>query len=245
MLIEPTSTSDHWHEPPNHPQAHRHRDRHRGARRAGSHRVYAAALTKAQREKLTPDDILAMMKRATSGSASGRNRPRLPRAAKGERQGPVSRRGHPELHRFPCTRRDNPGPGHRRLFQRAGGRQHRQRGHPREHGVRLQARGSEGRARDGAYRVRRHQGCDRQRAARKSHGAAREDSSLVQATQYQAERSAKNYGFVDAVARKNVEFTMADIHHRSAILATWKRSAAVKIVGAMYNLETGLPDFLG
>ena len=33
----------------------------------------------------------------------------------------------------------------------------------------------------------------------------------VEATQYQGERSAKNYGFVDAVARKNVELTMIEI----------------------------------
>ena len=33
----------------------------------------------------------------------------------------------------------------------------------------------------------------------------------VAATEYAGERSAKNYGFVDAVARKNVELTMADI----------------------------------
>ncbi len=32
----------------------------------------------------------------------------------------------------------------------------------------------------------------------------------VDATSYQGERSAKNYGFVDAVARKNVELTMAE-----------------------------------
>ena len=37
----------------------------------------------------------------------------------------------------------------------------------------------------------------------------------VSATEYQGERSAKNYDFVDAVARKNVELTMADIHRRS------------------------------
>ncbi len=41
----------------------------------------------------------------------------------------------------------------------------------------------------------------------------------VEATQYQGERSAKNYGFVDAVARKNVELTMTDIHRRSTVLA--------------------------
>jgi carbonic anhydrase len=67
----------------------------------------------------------------------------------------------------------------------------------------------------------------------------------VEATRYQGERSAKNYDFVDAVARKNVELTMADIRRRSAVLAELVSSGAVKIVGAMYNLETGLVEFFG
>src|SRR5262244_2591184 len=61
----------------------------------------------------------------------------------------------------------------------------------------------------------------------------------VVATRYQGERSAKNPGFVDAVARRNVELTMAGIHRRSAILAALETSGAVKMAGAMYNLETG------
>jgi carbonic anhydrase len=67
----------------------------------------------------------------------------------------------------------------------------------------------------------------------------------VDATQYSGERSAKNYAFVDAVARKNVELTMADIRRRSAVLAELETSRAVKIVGAMYDLETGLVEFFG
>src|SRR5438046_2112758 len=65
----------------------------------------------------------------------------------------------------------------------------------------------------------------------------------VEATRYQGERSGKNYDFVDAVARKNVELTMADIRRRSAILADLETSGAVRTVGAMYNLETGLVEF--
>jgi carbonic anhydrase len=65
----------------------------------------------------------------------------------------------------------------------------------------------------------------------------------VEATQYQGERSATNYGFVDAVARKNVELTMIDIHRRSAVLADLETSGAIKIAGAMYNLDTGRVEF--
>ncbi|HEY7205285.1 MAG TPA: carbonic anhydrase family protein [Methylomirabilota bacterium] len=66
----------------------------------------------------------------------------------------------------------------------------------------------------------------------------------VEATSYSGERSAKNYSFVDAVARKNVELTMADIRGRSAVIAGLEGRGAVKIAGAMYNLETAVVDFL-
>jgi carbonic anhydrase len=67
----------------------------------------------------------------------------------------------------------------------------------------------------------------------------------VSATEYRGERSASNYGFVDAVARTNVERTIADIRRRSSILAELETSDAINLVGAMYNLETGLVDFFG
>ena len=67
--------------------------------------------------------------------------------------------------------------------------------------------------------------------------------SAVEATTYQGERSAKNYGFVDAVARKNVELTMGEIHGRSSVIAALETRGAVKIAGAMYNLDTAVIDF--
>ena len=67
----------------------------------------------------------------------------------------------------------------------------------------------------------------------------------VAATKYQGERSASNYGFVDAVARTNVELTMADIRRRSSVLADLEKSGAIKIVGAMYKLDTGAVEFFG
>src|SRR5438093_8513120 len=66
----------------------------------------------------------------------------------------------------------------------------------------------------------------------------------VDATSYQGERSAKNYGFVDAVARKNVELTMAEIRSRSAVIAELETTGAVRIAGAMYDLETAVVHFL-
>lgn len=67
----------------------------------------------------------------------------------------------------------------------------------------------------------------------------------VKATGYTGERSATNYGFVDAVARKNVELTMADIRRDSHVLAELEAKGAVKIAGAMYNLATGVVEFIG
>src|SRR4029453_5926131 len=66
----------------------------------------------------------------------------------------------------------------------------------------------------------------------------------VDATAYQAEPAAKNDAFVDAVARKNVELTMAGIHKRSAVIAALEAKGAVKIAGAMYNLESAVVEFL-
>jgi carbonic anhydrase len=65
----------------------------------------------------------------------------------------------------------------------------------------------------------------------------------VAATTYTGERTSKNYAFVDAVARKNVEITLADIRKDSPVLAEMESNGAIKIAGAMYNLETGVVDF--
>ena len=65
----------------------------------------------------------------------------------------------------------------------------------------------------------------------------------VAATAYNGERTSNNYAFVDAVARKNVELTMANIRKESPVLAELEAHGAIKIAGAMYNLKTGVVDF--
>jgi carbonic anhydrase len=65
----------------------------------------------------------------------------------------------------------------------------------------------------------------------------------ITATNYTGERTSKNYTFVDAVARKNVEITIANIRKDSSVLAVMETNGAIKIAGAMYNLETGVVDF--
>ena len=65
----------------------------------------------------------------------------------------------------------------------------------------------------------------------------------VEATQYDGERSGKNYSFVDAVARKNVSLTIAKIREKSPVLQELESGGSIKIVGSMYNLGTGVVDF--
>jgi carbonic anhydrase len=67
----------------------------------------------------------------------------------------------------------------------------------------------------------------------------------VAATAHSGDRTSKNYAFVDAVARKNVEMTIADIRKDSPVLAGMETSGTIKIAGAMYNLQTGVVDFFG
>lgn len=65
----------------------------------------------------------------------------------------------------------------------------------------------------------------------------------VEATAYTGDRSSKNYAFVDTVARKNVELTIANLRRDSPVLAGMESSGAIKIAGAMYDLKTGVIDF--
>jgi carbonic anhydrase len=67
----------------------------------------------------------------------------------------------------------------------------------------------------------------------------------VEATTFQGDRSSNNLAFVDAVAAKNVELTINSIRANSAVLCDLESTKAIKIAGAMYNLETGMVDFLG
>jgi carbonic anhydrase len=66
----------------------------------------------------------------------------------------------------------------------------------------------------------------------------------IEATQYTGERSAKNYEFVDAVARKNVSLTIAKVREMSPVLKDLETNGSIKIAGSMYNLETGVVEFL-
>jgi carbonic anhydrase len=65
----------------------------------------------------------------------------------------------------------------------------------------------------------------------------------VQATTYSGERSSKNYAFVDAVARTNVQMTVENIRKNSSVLTELEGKGTIKMVGAMYNLQTAAVEF--
>jgi carbonic anhydrase len=66
----------------------------------------------------------------------------------------------------------------------------------------------------------------------------------VEATKYSGDRSGKNAEFVDAVAKTNVQHTMAAIRKNSPILAGLEKEGKIKIVGSMYDLSNGMVTFL-
>lgn len=67
----------------------------------------------------------------------------------------------------------------------------------------------------------------------------------IAATAYAGERASKNPAFVDAVARSNVQLTIDTVRSGSPILADLEKKGQIKIVGSMYDLSNGLVTFLG
>ena len=59
-----------------------------------------------------------------------------------------------------------------------------------------------------------------------------------------ADRSSANAEFVDAVAAKNVELTLAKIKENSPVLEEMIEANEIEIVGAMYDVASGKVSFL-
>jgi carbonic anhydrase len=66
----------------------------------------------------------------------------------------------------------------------------------------------------------------------------------VAATAFSGERTSKNASFVDAVAATNVRHTVDDIRANSSVLAALEKDGKIKIVPSMYHLSDGLVEFL-
>lgn len=67
---------------------------------------------------------------------------------------------------------------------------------------------------------------------------------VVGLTRYEGERSGGNYEFVDAVALANVRHTVGVIRRQSALLAGLEQQSRIRMTGAMYDLSNGLVTFL-
>jgi carbonic anhydrase len=65
----------------------------------------------------------------------------------------------------------------------------------------------------------------------------------IEATSFNGDRSSKDHAFVNAVARTNVRLSVDEIRKRSPILADLERKGAIHVAGAMYDLATGMVEF--
>ena len=65
----------------------------------------------------------------------------------------------------------------------------------------------------------------------------------IDATKFSGDRSGKNDAFVDAVAATNVHNTINEIRQRSDVLAGLEKDGKIKIVGSMYHLVGGQVEF--
>ncbi|GAB2505685.1 carbonic anhydrase family protein [Microbulbifer agarilyticus] len=66
----------------------------------------------------------------------------------------------------------------------------------------------------------------------------------VAATKYDGDRTSKNAEFVDQVAENNVRQSIKEIREGSETLANLEKEGKIKIVGAMYNLGDGRLEFV-
>jgi len=67
----------------------------------------------------------------------------------------------------------------------------------------------------------------------------------ISATTFTGEKSSKNSMYVDAVARTNVQLGLEGIRRRSPILADLEKKGSIRIVGGMYDLASGEVELLG
>ncbi len=66
----------------------------------------------------------------------------------------------------------------------------------------------------------------------------------VAATRYSGERSGKNRAFVDAVAATNVKQTIDTLRSTSPVLSELEKQGKIRIVGSMYDLASGEVKFM-
>jgi carbonic anhydrase len=65
----------------------------------------------------------------------------------------------------------------------------------------------------------------------------------ITATSFGGQKSSKNYAYVDEVARTNVRLGIEQIRRRSPVLADLETKQTILIAGGMYDLATGVVEF--
>lgn len=75
-------------------------------------------------------------------------------------------------------------------------------------------------------------------------GLLQQIEPAVATTVFDGERNGSNPAFVDAVARENVVRTVEAIRKNSSVLAGLEKEGRIKIVGSMYDLSNGEVTFL-
>jgi carbonic anhydrase len=206
--------------------------------------AHAAALTKAQRDKLSPDDILALMKQGNKRFYTGKHEDNNFLA----QQRATAKGQYPAAILLSCI--DSRAPAETILDLRIGDVfNSRVAGNVENSDILGSMEFACKLAGAKVVLVMGHTACGAIKGAIDNAelgnltGLLAKIKPAVEATAYTGERTSKNYAFVDAVARKNVEMTLADIRKDSPVLAAMESSGAIKIAGAMYNLETGVVDF--
>jgi carbonic anhydrase len=206
--------------------------------------AYADALTKAQRDKLSPDDILALMKEGNKRFSTGEHEDNNFLA----QQRATAQGQYPAAILLTCI--DSRAPAETILDLRIGDVfNSRVAGNVENSDILGSMEFACKLAGAKVVLVMGHTACGAIKGAIDNAelgnltGLLAKIKPAVTATEYTGERTSKNSAFVDAVARKNVQITIADIRKDSPVLAAMESSGAIKIAGSMYNLETGVVDF--
>jgi carbonic anhydrase len=66
----------------------------------------------------------------------------------------------------------------------------------------------------------------------------------VDAVEYEGDKTSKNEEFVHMVCESNIRRTMDDIRERSPILKEMEENGEIKILGAIYDMDSGKVSFL-
>lgn len=212
---------------------------------ASSHPAYAAALTKAQRDQMTPDDILALMKKGNERFRLGQESPHdylAQQRASASGQYPAAVILSCIDSRAPAETIMDLGIGDCFNARVAGNIANDDLIGSLEFACEV--------AGAKVVLVMGHTACGAIKGAIDDvemgnlTGLLARIKPAISATTFDGEKSSKNAAYVDAVARTNVVLGLEAIRRRSPILANLEKERTILLVGAMYDLSTGAAEFL-